>query len=421
MTDSADTRKLVGLARSIDALFAEPRPGASSAVLMDDDGAVEGGWSSGVASSLPELGGASDEAPLPLREFAEAPADAPTGMASLEADPAPAGEVDSGGGVDDFESTPLDLAVDSYLVGDVARASEIERLAAEMLESREVEPIARSLARLLLAAGEPPDPVIHDLAQSMVSPVVLGRLARRMGAERTEERRQEYFGVCRVLGEDMAVAIRDDLAETTDRFARRVHCDALVAMGEAGRRVIEEMAVDDNRFLVRNAVAILGATGGPRSVELVTSALANPDARVRREALRSLAKLGDAESGMLVVGLLDDPDDDVRIAAAVAAGELRVERAVRPLITGLDAATDPDGVVPLVRALGQIGDPGAVPSLEKHAVRSLFSKPRADVRIAAYRALHAIGTPHARSLVDRAIDDRDAEVKAAVRSMVETP
>lgn len=423
MSESDGRKQLTGLARSIDALFAGSTHAASATLLEPGEVAAEAAWSADVLPPLPEIEDAAAAEPLPLLEFEDALTEMPPPADVEEAptdqpDQASPEDVASPGGEEDFETTDLDRAVDAYLAGEVDRAGEIQRLADQMAESREVEPIARCLARLLMAAGEPPEPTVYRVAESMISPVVLGRLARRMGAERVDERRREYYQVCRVIGDDMAAAIRDDLAETTDRLARRVHCEALVEMGEAGRRTIEEMAVDDNRFLVRNAVAILGSTGGARAVELVTSALANPDARVRREALRSLAKLGDAQSGVLVVGLLDDPDEDVCIAAAVAAGELRVERALRPLIAMLDATGDPDQVLPLVRALGQIGDPGAVPSIEKHAVTSLFSKPRTDVRIASYRALHGIGTPHARKLLNRAVDDRDPEVKAAVRSIL---
>ncbi|MDX1493226.1 MAG: HEAT repeat domain-containing protein, partial [Longimicrobiales bacterium] len=194
--------------------------------------------------------------------------------------------------------------------------------------------------------------------------------------------------------------------------------EALVEMGPVGRKIIEEMAEDENRFLVRNAVAILGDTGGDRAVELVTSALANPDARVRKEALRSLAKLGDEDSGELVLGLLEDPDQEVRVAAAVAAGELHVERALRSIIKMLDSTSDPDEAIPLIRALGHLGDPGAVASIEKHVVPKLFSRPRTDVRIVGYRALHQIGTPHARRLLNQAMDDKDPEVKAAVKEIL---
>lgn len=314
--------------------------------------------------------------------------------------------------------TPIDLAVDALLAGDVTQVSEIERLAAELVERKEIEPIARSVARLVHASVTRPDTTLYDVAESLMSPVVLGRLARRIGTERDEARRRAYFSICTSIGRDMAEALRNELADSTDRLSRRIHYDALVAMGDESRSVIEEMIHDDNRFLVRNAVSILGDTGGENAVELVTSALANPDSRVRREALLSLAKLGDEEASELIPGFFDDPDPGVRKAAVVAAGELRVERALRPLIALLDEAHEPDDVIPLLRALGQIGDPGAVVSIERHAVRPLFSKPRTAIRIAAHRALAPMGTPQARRLLQQALGDKDPEVKAAVKQVL---
>ena len=345
--------------------------------------------------------------------------DVPQELAAIEVVGEPAELLDTGEpGEDEFVPTPLDLATEEFIAGDGSRAGDVESLAELCLEQRELDPVARAVAAITLAAGDPPDPSMYTVAEAIMSGPVLGRLASHMGRERDEQRRTEYFAVCRTIGADMAVAVRADLADNTDRLARRIHCQALVEMGEPGRAVIEEMAVDENRFLVRNAVSILGDQGGGRAVELCTSALANPDARVRKEALRSLAKLGDPESGQIVVGLLDDPDAEVRMAAAVTAGELRVERALKPLIAMLDATKDPDEALPLIRALGRIADPGAVASIEKHTVPSLFSKPRTDVRIACYRALNEIGTPHARRLLNQAINDKDTTVKSAVKEIL---
>jgi HEAT repeat protein len=72
----------------------------------------------------------------------------------------------------------------------------------------------------------------------------------------------------------------------------------------------------------------------------------------------------------------------------------------------------------LLRALGQIGDPGAVPAIEKRAVGGMFKKPPTDVRVAAYRALALIGTPHAKQLIEDAGNDKDPEVRTVARSLV---
>lgn len=423
MSESEGKTELAGLARSIDALFSSETalsPSTPVASEITDDVPVD-------AAALPveEMDDAADVAAEPevVPEVEETPVvGEPLAVdeSLLTADPPPSDAPASASAADDDEPPPgpLDLAVDAFIAGDFELGDRIKTLADELLDGKELEPIARAVARLTLSAGTPPDPSTYAVVESIMSPMVLGRIALRMGTERDEDRRNDYFTVCGVIGKPMAVAIRNDLAESTERLARRIHFDALIHMGAASRSVIEEMAVDENRFLVRNAVAILGEIGGDRAAELVTSALANPDARVRREALLSLAKLGDESAGEVVGGLLDDTDTEVRMAAVIAAGQLKVERALRPLISMLDGSKDPDQCLPLIRALGQLGDPGAVVSIEKHAVRSLFSKPRTDVRIAAYRALNSIGTPHARRLLNQAVSDKDVEVKTAVKELL---
>lgn len=354
---------------------------------------------------------------VPVAEGHEGAEDAPAPPAAA---PAPTGSAGGADDEDEEQPTELDMAVEAYIAGDLTQADEIERIGAEMLERRELDPIARGVVRLTVAAGEPPDRSLFAVARSIMDPVVLEHVVRRLGTERVEETRQEYYQAGRSIGEPMALALRDGLADTTtNRLARRNYCDALRAMGDVARPTIDAMAADENRFLCRNALTLLGEIGDERALELVTGQLGNPDTRVRREALRSLARIGNAESGakLMELGLLDDSDDDVRIAAAVTAGELKIMRAVRPLVTMLEGTKDPDRAIPLIRALGQLEDPSAVSEIERFAVPSLFSRPRTDVRIAAYRALYHIGTPHAMKLLAKASSDKDAEVASAVLAL----
>ena len=221
-----------------------------------------------------------------------------------------------------------------------------------------------------------------------------------------------------MIGLELVMAISEVLSDCTDRLARRTLMDAMCAMGATGMAVVEDMIDDERWFVVRNGLAILSEVGGDRAVELVPSSLAHTDARVRKEALLGLAKIGGEDAGMLVYAMLEDPDAEVRLAAATAAGALKVERALKPLLRLLEEEDDPDVTIGILRALGQLGDPGAVTLIGKRAVGSFFSRPAADVRIVAYRALLGIGTPHARKLVEGAAHDKEAEVRHAVRDML---
>jgi HEAT repeat protein len=278
--------------------------------------------------------------------------------------------------------------------------------------------LADAVERLARAGGEAPDEASVAMGRSLLTPGVASRMAARLGTAREEARRADLVATCVRLGRDMALALADALSDTTDRFARRAYLDAMVAMGSDGMSVAEEMVEDGRWFVVRNAVAILGEVGGERAVELLISSLAHTDARVRREALLSLAKVGGEDAGMLVYGMIEDPDPEVRLSAAMAAGALKVERALKPLLSLLETESDSDVVVAVLRALGQLGDPGATNAVEKRAVASFFSKPPTDVRIAAYRALHNIGTPRAKSLIQEAAEDKDPEVRGAVRHLL---
>ena len=104
----------------------------------------------------------------------------------------------------------------------------------------------------------------------------------------------------------------------------------------------------------------------------------------------------------------------------MAAGALKVTRALRPLLAQLEVEEQTSVQEAILLALGQIGDPGAVPAIEKRAVGKLLKKPPSELRVAAYRALGGIGTPHARKLLQDARTDKDARVKeTAVRVLAE--
>ncbi|HSW30654.1 MAG TPA: HEAT repeat domain-containing protein [Longimicrobiales bacterium] len=379
MAASEDKKELSGLARSIGALFGDaptPPPSPSPAPTPGEEMVWE----------------PVQEAPKPARR-------------SEHADP-----------------QALRNAVTAFLAADPfsreGKGRAVRDAALALREANALDVLADSVERLALGAGDPPDEACIVMAQSLVTPGVASRIAAYLGNERDEDRRKELLRVCQLLGHDMALAVSDALSGTQDRFARRTFLDTMVAMGPEAMPIVEKMAEDGRWFVVRNALAILGEIGGERPVDLIISTLAHTDARVRREALLALAKVGGEDAGQLVYGMIEDLDADVRLAAAMAAGELKVERALRPLLALLEQENDSDVVAGVLRALGQLGDPGAVNAIEKRAVGSFFSRPPADVRIAAYRALHNIGTPHAKSLIMEAADDKDPAVKGAVRQLL---
>jgi HEAT repeat protein len=195
--------------------------------------------------------------------------------------------------------------------------------------------------------------------------------------------------------------------------------DAVLAQGEMAREMAERMVEDPRWYVVRNGVALLGEIGGEEAVSHLTTTLANEDPRVRKETVLALAKIGGGDASALLLGMLDDPDLEVRTKSCWAVGVLKVERALKPLLRLLDKDGSERVQTQCLEALGHIGDPGAVPLIERKAVGRLFSRPSKEIRVAAYRALAAIGTPHARNLLLKATKDSDLDVRKVALGLVE--
>lgn len=295
----------------------------------------------------------------------------------------------------------------------------IRSAAAELLGAGDVEPVADAVVRLAgVPPGDPRATGAHELARELTSPAIARRLVDRLGAVRDEERREGLTVAVGRLGRRAAEALGDALTRTENRAARHTFTNALAKVGEDAADVLATMSRDERWFVVRNAVLVLGGTEGAWAVRPLTSCLWHPDWRVRRETLIALARIGGPAAGRPVPGMLSDPDPRVREAAALASGELEEASAVGDLLEVLRRGDEPAVEVAVLRALGRIGDPRALGEMEKKAEGSLLSRPPREVRLAAYRALAAVGTARAMVALRKGLADRDADARAVAEELL---
>ncbi len=113
----------------------------------------------------------------------------------------------------------------------------------------------------------------------------------------------------------------------------------------------------------------LGKSGDARAVEPLIALLIkeNTDMRSREAAAKALGMLNDARAVLPLIAILRNQDCWLRPLAAEALGHLKDPRVVGPLIDAvLDLPRPRDGfgaMHPAIVALGEIGDPRAVPVL----------------------------------------------------------
>lgn len=113
----------------------------------------------------------------------------------------------------------------------------------------------------------------------------------------------------------------------------------------------------------RRALEGLAVTEADDLPTLIELAYHDPDELMRQSALYAMGRSGDPRWGQVVLAELDSQDAAMRFEAANAAGELELPSTVKPLIRLLD---DPDSNVreAAALALGQIGGREAQRALE---------------------------------------------------------
>jgi HEAT repeat protein len=243
---------------------------------------------------------------------------------------------------------------------------------------------------------------------------VIEELVQRLGKARSEDERTGLRSTLLHIGADTVTPLVRELVGATDVSARRAYRDALVALDHVGVPLLEEMIGDERWFVVRNMVGILGEIRSADAVEHFRRTIEHSDARVRRETVLALSKVGGEEAVPLLAKGLNDRETALRTAAALGLGLTKLPVAVGPLLTRLPQESDAEVETEIVRALGRCGDPRAVPVLaERAAGGGFFSRVPAAIRVEAVRALGEIGGEAAHAVLQRLLRERNPEVREA--------
>lgn len=169
----------------------------------------------------------------------------------------------------------------------------------------------------------------------------------------------------------------------------------------------------ERRPEVKAAVArTLGDLHHPSSLEPLTAALDPgasdvPAQQVNKAVVGALGRIGDERAVPSLVPLLRSKDNYTRIEAIQVLGAMKAKPAVEPLIQlATDEAAEPFLNKKAIEALGQIGDPRAVPAL----MRTLTKERRGmSFYVESSFALFQLGSPAADALLP-VLEGKDAEL-----------
>jgi HEAT repeat protein len=146
------------------------------------------------------------------------------------------------------------------------------------------------------------------------------------------------------------------------------------------------------------AAAVALGEMGEAALPHVTLVLANGSADTRFWAVRALWAMGTPAAIEVLISALNDPDEMVRSGAALALGELRAEVAIEKLAWLMREEVGSTGIH-AADALSKIGKPGAGVLIDA------LGAARPWVRMRAARALVPIKSPDAIPALFQALDD----------------
>jgi HEAT repeat protein len=209
-----------------------------------------------------------------------------------------------------------------------------------------------------------------------------------------------------------------DLLVGAPTFAeRRTYMMALVKLGEGTSNVVA-MLNHREWYVVRNIADLIAELGIEEAIPALGKVVGHSDARVRMSVATALARIGTPAAARHLHTSLRDEDPKVRLTVAKELKGAALSGLVMPMVNELEREEDPAVREELCRALGRIGTPDAVRTLENVARRkgNVFTQQRpGGDRRAAVEGLVLVGGDVARQALLDLQKDRDKEVRNAVQ------
>jgi HEAT repeat protein len=214
------------------------------------------------------------------------------------------------------------------------------------------------------------------------------------------------------------------LSEETNRSRRRRLFDLLASLGPPIVPDVVPLLRDNRWYVVRNMLLLLRGVNDRTSLPEVRQVAQHPDLRVRMEAIKTLITFDSSVPTDLLEDAINDRDPKMAETAIALIGSYAIKEAVGPLLRIL-ARRDIFGArrplrLRAIKALGELGDPAALPQMQHLFSTSFLPWPAREERYAAFESLAGY-PPDARApLVERGLQARDPQIRELCRRLTGT-
>lgn len=241
-------------------------------------------------------------------------------------------------------------------------------------------------------------------------------------SEDDRDKRLRTISALASLGPE-ALAPLVDLVKDRGRIELRDRAlEAIQESGETGiQALVDELKKENAWYIYRNILNVIADLRIVEAVDQVGEMVSHPDERIRREAVRSLARIGSPESLSVVLNATNDSSPAVRRTAVRVLGMFG-DSSVGPYLLDLVNGQGPRGkdedqgvMEAAVLAMGDLHDTDYVSHLSQLLGKGgFFKKGKPDeIRAAACLALGNIGDAKAAPFLEKALKDQSMMVRSS--------
>ncbi|TET47625.1 hypothetical protein E3J62_00745 [candidate division TA06 bacterium] len=221
------------------------------------------------------------------------------------------------------------------------------------------------------------------------------------------------------MGKEAMPLVMEIFREAEDKLLRRRMIDLITNIGADAMPHLVEAARDESWFIRRDVATILSEFEDPRAIEVLEMLSKDKELLTREIALEGIARTKDPEAERILIEALGDPVTKVRDTVIKLLAKVPGEKGALALCDMALQLEDEDLQKTICGSLRQMGHVAAVEGLTKLIEETAFmGRPKYPdaVRVNALFALAKIGGDAARSVVEKAVDDKSRSVQIAAQS-----
>ena len=292
-----------------------------------------------------------------------------------------------------------------------------------LLAARDFGNVALIVNELQLLANKTGENDTQDLVTSLLRDMseAMAEMVSAVAAEEASPAADELAALVGALQAEAIPTLVRAIPAVPDRQTRDRLTAALDRLVGANPGYVVDLLTAEDPMLAAEAARIVGRLGLTEAEPDLLELSRRPEDVTRQAAIEALALLGSAAGAEALTAALVDSAREIRLAAVNAIGAVRPEGAIS-LLGGLVAQSnladrDQGEQMAFIRAYATVGGEGAVPLLAKilNGRKWWGGRHSPALRACVARGLALVGTPQARSVLQKAATDRAAPVKSAVR------